>query len=119
MHWQANGLDYGIPVQVDHWLQAGRPVLVNGSRAYLAEARARYPDLLAVLVEVSPVVLRERLLARGRETAAQVEQRLARNARLQHTDPSVHVLDNSTGLETAVAGLFTLLRETGVLPGAT
>jgi ribose 1,5-bisphosphokinase len=120
MHWQANGLDYGIAVQVDAWLQAGRPVLVNGSRAYLAEARARYPDLLAVLVEVSPEVLRERLLARGRETAAQIEQRLARNARLQHTsDPTVHVLDNSNRLETAVAGLFTLLRETGVLPGAT
>ena len=120
MHWQANGLDYGIAVKVDAWLQAGRPVLVNGSRAYLAEARARYPDLLAVLVEVSPEVLRERLLARGRETAAQIEQRLARNARLQHTsDPTVHVLDNSNRLETAVAGLFTLLRETGVLPGAT
>ncbi|MCF3158866.1 phosphonate metabolism protein/1,5-bisphosphokinase (PRPP-forming) PhnN [Pseudomonas juntendi] len=120
MHWQANGLDYGIAVQVDAWLQAGRPVLVNGSRAYLAEARARHPELLAVLVEVSPEVLRERLLARGRETAAQVEQRLARNARLQHTsDPTVHVLDNSNRLETAVAGLFTLLRETGVLPGAT
>jgi len=119
MHWQANGLDYGIPLQVDQWLQAGRAVLVNGSRAYLAQARRRYPDLLAVLVEVRPEVLRQRLLARGRETAEEVEQRLARNAGLQTTtDPSVRVLDNSAGLEVAVAGLFTLLREEGVLPRA-
>ncbi|MEO9244978.1 phosphonate metabolism protein/1,5-bisphosphokinase (PRPP-forming) PhnN [Pseudomonas inefficax] len=117
MHWQANGLDYGIPVQVDQWLAAGRAVLVNGSRAYLAEARRRYPNLLAVLVQVRPEVLRERLLARGRESAEEVEQRLARNARLQAlADPSLHVLDNSTTLETAVAALFALLRDEGVLP---
>ncbi len=119
MHWRANGLDYGIPVRVDHWLQAGRAVLVNGSRAYLDEARQRYPDLLAVLVQVRPEVLRQRLLARGRETAAEVEQRLARNTQLQASaGPSVHVLDNSTGLDVAVEGLFNLLREEGVLPRA-
>ncbi|MEN5038499.1 phosphonate metabolism protein/1,5-bisphosphokinase (PRPP-forming) PhnN [Pseudomonas sp. TWI929] len=119
MHWRANGLDYGIPRQVDQWLAAGRAVLVNGSRAYMAEARQRYPDLLAVLVEVKPEVLRQRLLARGRESAEEVELRLARNARLQTiADPAVHVLDNSTTLEVAVAGLFALLRDEGVLPRA-
>ncbi|WPK01998.1 phosphonate metabolism protein/1,5-bisphosphokinase (PRPP-forming) PhnN [Pseudomonas putida] len=117
MHWRANGLDYGIPRQVDQWLAAGRSVLVNGSRAYLPEARQRYPDLLAVLVEVKPEVLRQRLLARGRETAEEVEQRLARSARLQAAaDPSVHVLDNSSTLEAAVAAFVSLLRHQGVLP---
>ena len=117
MHWRANGLDYGIPRQVDQWLAAGRAVLVNGSRAYLPEARQRYPDLLAVLVEVNPEVLRQRLLARGRETAEEVEQRLARSARLQAAaDPSVHVLDNSSTLEAAVAAFVSLLRHQGVLP---
>ncbi|HBM66616.1 MAG TPA: phosphonate metabolism protein/1,5-bisphosphokinase (PRPP-forming) PhnN [Pseudomonas sp.] len=117
MHWRANGLDYGIPRQVDQWLAAGRAVLVNGSRAYLPEARQRYPDLLAVLVEVKPEVLRQRLLARGRETAKEVEQRLARSARLQAAaDPSVHVLDNSSTLEAAVAAFVSLLRDQGVLP---
>ncbi|MCX2887275.1 MULTISPECIES: phosphonate metabolism protein/1,5-bisphosphokinase (PRPP-forming) PhnN [Pseudomonas] len=119
MHWHANGLDYGIPQQVDQWLGSGRAVLVNGSRAYLAEARRRYPDLLAVLVEVQPEILRQRLLARGRESAEEVEQRLARSARLQAAaDPSVHVLDNSSTLDNAVSGLFRLLREQGVLPAA-
>ncbi|NQD55315.1 phosphonate metabolism protein/1,5-bisphosphokinase (PRPP-forming) PhnN [Pseudomonas sp. CM25] len=117
MHWRANGLGYGIPRQIDDWLAAGRAVLVNGSRAYLAEARQRYPDLLPVLIEVRPEVLRQRLLARGRETAEEIEQRLARNARMQTSaDPSVHVLDNSGTLETAAAGLFLLLGDEGVLP---
>lgn len=117
MHWRANGLDYGIPRQVDQWLAAGRAVLVNGSRAYLPEARQRYPDMLAVLVEVKPEVLRQRLLARGRETAEEVEQRLARSARLQAAaDPSVHVLDNSSTLQAAVAAFVSLLRHQGVLP---
>ncbi|MNJ68915.1 Ribose 1,5-bisphosphate phosphokinase PhnN [compost metagenome] len=102
---------------MDQWLAAGRAVLVNGSRAYLAEARQRYPHLLAVLVDVRPEILHQRLLARGRETAEEVEQRLARNTRLRTVaDPSVHVLDNSTTLEAAVAALFTLLRDEGVLP---
>jgi ribose 1,5-bisphosphokinase len=119
MHWRANGLDYGIPLQVEQWLAAGSVVLVNGSRAYLAQARRRYPDLLAVLIEVNPEVLRQRLLARGRETLDEVEQRLARNARLQVVaDPSVHVLDNSTTLAAAVAALFQLLRDEDVLPSA-
>ncbi|MCO1620327.1 MAG: phosphonate metabolism protein/1,5-bisphosphokinase (PRPP-forming) PhnN [Pseudomonas alloputida] len=117
MHWRANGLDYGIPRQVDQWLAAGRAVLVNGSRAYLAEARQRYPDLLVVLVQVKPEVLRQRLLARGRETTEEVEQRLARSARLQAAaDPSVLVLDNSSTLEAAVAAFLSLLRNQGVLP---
>ncbi len=117
MHWRANGLDYGIPRQVDDWLAQGRAVLVNGSRAYLAEARQRYPGLLAVLVQVRPQVLRQRLLARGRESAEEIEQRLARNTRLQAvTDPSLHVLDNSTALASTVEALFALLRDEGVLP---
>ncbi|MFK2913895.1 phosphonate metabolism protein/1,5-bisphosphokinase (PRPP-forming) PhnN [Pseudomonas sp. 3HC3] len=117
MHWRANGLDYGIPRQVDQWLAAGRAVLVNGSRAYLAEARQRYPDLLVVLVQVKPEVLRQRLLARGRETTEEVEQRLARSARLQAAaDPSVLVLDNSSTLEAAVVAFLSLLRNQGVLP---
>ncbi|RCH30464.1 phosphonate metabolism protein/1,5-bisphosphokinase (PRPP-forming) PhnN [Pseudomonas aeruginosa] len=68
MSWRANGLCYGIPVQIDEWLAQGYDVLVNGSRGYLAQARRRYPDLLAVLLGVKPEVLRQRLLARGRES---------------------------------------------------
>lgn len=115
LHWRANGLAYGIPVQIDSWLQQGRTVLVNGSRAHLAEARQRYPDLLAVLLTVDPQVLRQRLLARGRESLEDIERRLARSQQLVLPDQDVCLLDNSTYLDDAVARLLDLLRERGLL----
>ncbi|MFJ4430008.1 phosphonate metabolism protein/1,5-bisphosphokinase (PRPP-forming) PhnN [Pseudomonas sp. NPDC089395] len=112
MHWRANGLEYGIPAQVDQWLAQGHSVLVNGSRAYLPQARLRYPDLLAVCLVVKPEVLRERLLARGRETLQEIDERLARSAGMRlDQDSTVHLLDNSGSLATAVEGLLQLLRE--------
>ncbi|MEF9898580.1 MAG: phosphonate metabolism protein/1,5-bisphosphokinase (PRPP-forming) PhnN [Pseudomonas sp.] len=117
LHWRANGLAYGIPKEIDSWLQQGRTVLVNGSRAYLAEARKRYPDLLAILLTVDPQVLRQRLLARGRESLEDIEQRLARSQQLQLADQTVCVLDNSGQLDDTVAQLMALLRERGVLSG--
>ncbi|MCF1488681.1 phosphonate metabolism protein/1,5-bisphosphokinase (PRPP-forming) PhnN [Pseudomonas sp. AA27] len=118
LDWQANGLSYGIPVQLDAWLAAGRSVLVNGSRAYLANARQRYPDLVAVGLTVSQQALRQRLLARGRESNEEIEQRLARNFRLQAYDPGVHVVDNSASLASAVEALLALLRSEGVIADA-
>ncbi|MBM3108557.1 phosphonate metabolism protein/1,5-bisphosphokinase (PRPP-forming) PhnN [Pseudomonas sp. V1] len=117
LHWRANGLAYGIPKEIDSWLQQGRTVLVNGSRAYLAEARKCYPDLLAILLTVDPQVLRQRLLARGRESLEDIEQRLARSQQLQLADQTVCVLDNSGQLDDTVAQLMALLRERGVLSG--
>lgn len=85
LHWQANGLGYGVrhaqlaPLEQGHW------VLLNGSRAYLPEALARFPDLVAVHITASPQVLRERLLSRGRETREEVEARVQRA--LAYTPP--------------------------------
>lgn len=110
MSWRANGLAYGIPVQINEWLAAGDDVLVNGSRAYLPQARRRYPDLLAILLTVEPTLLRQRLLARGRESLEEIDERLARNAQFQPaasaTDSTVHILDNSTNFEQTVAALL-------------
>lgn len=119
LDWQANGLSYGIPVQINEWLAAGRNVLVNGSRAYLAEAQRRYPDLLPLLLTVRSEVLRERLVRRGRENAEQIEARLQRNVRLSAagldaSPTALMTLDNSQALAATVANLIALLRCAGV-----
>lgn len=85
MHWEANGLGYGIRHAQLAPLAQGQWVLLNGSRAYLADALACCPDLVAVHITASPQVLRERLLSRGRETREEVEARVQRA--LAYTPP--------------------------------
>ncbi|KAF1012461.1 MAG: Ribose 1,5-bisphosphate phosphokinase PhnN [Pseudomonas fluorescens] len=112
LSWQANGLSYGIPREIDDWLAAGDDVLVNGSRGHLAQTRLRYPSLVVVLLTVDQAVLRQRLLARGRESLADIEARLARNARFSDSlsaTPGVFVLDNSGPLEHTVERLLALM----------
>jgi ribose 1,5-bisphosphokinase len=111
LSWQANGLSYGIPREIDDWLAAGEDVLVNGSRGHLAQTRLRYPTLRVVLLTVDPAVLRQRLLARGRESLADIDERLARNARFSEgliagSAPGVYLLDNSGALEHTVERLL-------------
>ncbi|WP_454566108.1 phosphonate metabolism protein/1,5-bisphosphokinase (PRPP-forming) PhnN [Pseudomonas sp. AIG] len=111
--WRANGLAYGIPVEMDQRLHAGQHVLVNGSRANLRQALERYPALLPVLLTVRDEVLRERLCRRGRETLEQIDARLARNALFKDrrsSDGPVHHIDNSGNLAEAVSDLLHLIR---------
>lgn len=116
LDWQANGLSYGIPVEIDAWMAEGRSVLVNGSRGHLAAAYAKYPDLLAILLTVSSDVLRRRLINRGREGLQEVEQRLARNEQVAVPhDVEVHRLDNSKTLDDAVKGLLVIVEGAGVI----
>jgi ribose 1,5-bisphosphokinase len=121
LSWRANGLAYGIPRQIDDSLAAGQDVLVNGSRGYLPEARARYPELQAILLQVDEAALRQRLQARGRESAEQIEARLARSRELQLPSASVAgdsdegesqwLLNNSGPLEQTVTQLLQLLSD--------
>ena len=111
--WQANGLSYGIPREMDEWLQAGQHVLVNGSRANLRQAMEKYPTLVPVLLTVNDEVLRKRLLSRGRETPEQIDARLARNALFKDrrsSDSPVHQVDNSADLAEAVSALLEVIR---------
>lgn len=111
LSWQANGLSYGIPKDIDAWLAAGDDLLVNGSRAHLAQTRERYPASRVLLLTVDQAVLRQRLIARGRESLADIEERLARNARftaqlIADDATGVFLLDNSGPLEHTVERLL-------------
>lgn len=78
LHWDAHGLHYGVRHQELAPLQAGRWVLLNGSRAYLPQAQEKYPALTVLHITASAGVLHQRLLARGRESAETVAQRVQR-----------------------------------------
>jgi len=78
LHWQSHGLFYGIDMVIEHWLAQGDTVIVNGSRAHLPQAHARYPGLIAVSITVKPQALAARLRRRARESEADIQARLTR-----------------------------------------
>lgn len=111
MSWRANGLSYGVPSHIEGSLAIGFDVLINGSREFLPEARRRYPQLMPVLLRVDDAALRQRLLARGRESLDDIRRRLDRNtdydalARSAQAE-GILVLDNSGPVENAIQGLY-------------
>lgn len=118
LHWQANGLHYGVrhtevaPLRRPAW------VLVNGSRAYLPQALQQYPELIAVHITASPDVLRQRLAARGRESAEQIAARVQRalDYRLPPQVAAVQVR-NDTALDDAGRVLLNALQQLPGWPG--
>nr|WP_281493869.1 phosphonate metabolism protein/1,5-bisphosphokinase (PRPP-forming) PhnN [Ancylobacter koreensis] len=111
LHWQANGLSYALGEEVVQEIAAGRIVVANGSRAALAEARARFARLKVVHVTAPPELLAARIAARGRESAEDVLARLKREPALD-APPDLTVL-NVGAVETAGAALADFLERLG------
>lgn len=102
LSWDAHGLRYGIPAQVDTALAEGQDLLANLSRAVLTTAHRRFPDFRVIALHADREVLFERLAGRGREDAAQIDRRLARaDFALPEGIDALH-LDNSGPLDTTV-----------------
>jgi len=113
LHWDSHGLRYGVGIEIDAWLAGGAAVIVNGSRAHLATACARYPALAAVEVVADPAVLAQRLARRGREAPAQIAARLkrARQAFPIPADHPVTQLPNNGLPEDAAHRLLAVVRD--------
>lgn len=101
--WGAHDLRYGIPRAETAPLARGRHVIANVSRGVLDQARVAFPPVLVVSVIVPPAVLRARLEARGRETAADIERRLARAAALAVSGADVRQVVNDGPVQQGVA----------------
>ena len=98
-HWQAHGFHYGIDMRYDADVQAGHLVLVNGSRAHVADL---VPSTLLRVVQItaSPSTLAARLTQRGRDTPSAVTERLVRNAHSTALDADC-VITNEADLPAA------------------
>jgi ribose 1,5-bisphosphokinase len=103
LHWPAHGLHYGILQSVDKDLVKGKDVLANLSRAVLLAAQARFARFEVINLTAASDVLAARLVARGRETSAQIAGRLDRaSAAFPDGIEALH-LDNSGRLDQTVA----------------
>ncbi|UWQ25331.1 phosphonate metabolism protein/1,5-bisphosphokinase (PRPP-forming) PhnN [Leisingera aquaemixtae] len=111
LHWQAHGLHYGIPRDIETLRAGAGGVLVNLSRAVLLQAQEVFGDFMVLSVTARPEVLAERLSARGREGAEEVQRRLARAASpLPEGLRRVHEIDNSGALSEAVGAALAALQ---------
>jgi ribose 1,5-bisphosphokinase len=109
--WEAHGLRYGIPADVDWSVANGRVAVANVSRAIIPILRDRYANLAVVEITASPDVLAERLAMRGRESRGEVLARLARSVTMILSGPGVTSIDNSGPREAAGERFAEVLRK--------
>ncbi len=100
--WESHGFHYAIGAAIDLWRAQHFVVVVSGARAAWSRAVERYPDAIGILIDAPPEIRAQRLAARGREDAAAISERLAREIPVPIGDGRVHCLDNNGAL--AVAG---------------
>lgn len=122
--WRAHGLSYALPAALVDHVKAGDVVVANLSRRSLGPALTRFKRLAVVEITAPRAVLVERIAARGREDAAEIERRLARAAELEVPAGTLGTLriDNSGAPETGAGQLRThlqrLARSSSASPGA-
>lgn len=109
--WEAHGLSYGIPADVDAAIAAGRIVVANASRTALPSLRARYENVVVAQITARPEILAERLARRGRESRGEVLARLARGGDIAIAGPGLVTIDNSGERESAGAQFVALIRK--------
>ena len=110
LHWQAHGLHYGVPLAELAPLHDGRSVVLNGSRRALAQEVAAYPDLIVLHITVPLPLLAQRLAARGRESLAEITNRLARADTALPQGLRAVEIANDTTPEAGIARLSQALR---------
>ena len=98
--WQAHGLHYGIRHGELAALGTGHWVVMNGSRAHLAELRAAAPRARVIEIMASDAVRSARLAGRAREQGERIGDRLAR--RVATAEPDLRI-PNDDDLSSAVA----------------
>jgi ribose 1,5-bisphosphokinase len=113
--WRAHGHLYGIPLAVDFDIEAGRTVVCNVSRTVVAAARARYANVIAVLVTAPAEVLGARLAARERASDGPVAERMKRvELSRDQLQPDV-IIDNVGEPEIGARKLLDAVYATGVV----
>lgn len=108
LSWNAHGLAYGVPAEIDGLRREGVAVVANVSRSVIARARERLAPVGVVLVTAPPHVLAARLVMRGRETAEAIAARLRRETAAVDGEDVRQVVNDRTlgeGIAAFVAAL--------------
>ena len=113
LSWTAHGHHYGIPKSAEQALLDGSSVIVNVSRQVIDQARQHWSPVRVLLITASSSVLRDRLIARGRETADDIQRRLDRAEAYRISGSDVHEVLNDDRLDRAIERFVAVIeRET-------
>ena len=102
LKWHIYHLDYGVPIEIDEWLDKGHPVFVNVSRTIIPEARELYENIKVIFIEVPFEITLQRVKNRGREKGELLDERVQRAKTHQSFEGADFIVDNSGALEDAV-----------------
>jgi ribose 1,5-bisphosphokinase len=98
LSWRAHGLCYGLPLDLEAKLAAGKTVIANVSRTIIGDAQSRFRTFV-IEITASPDVLAARLAGRGRETATDIAARITRS--VTPIQPDSVIVNDSTPAEAA------------------
>jgi len=103
--WEAHGLKYALPSGIDDDIRAGRTVVCNVSRGFVAVLRRLYAHVVVVLITAPPEILATRLAARGRTSDGDIDRRIGREAPPEAELSPDHVIENVGDIEHGGASL--------------
>ncbi|WP_375281535.1 phosphonate metabolism protein/1,5-bisphosphokinase (PRPP-forming) PhnN [Pseudooctadecabacter sp.] len=109
VHWGAHSLHYGIPASIQTVLAEGQDCLANFSRSALIAGQAAFARFCVLNITAGPDTLASRLKARGRESDAQIAQRLAQATKPLPAGLNVMTIRNDGPLTDTVACALSLL----------
>ena len=104
--WSAHHLKYGLPITIFDEINAGKSLIANISRSILDQLSDKFEYYEIILITASDKILAERLEKRGRESKAQIEERLARSSFTIPNGISPLILRNETTVEDAVSKII-------------
>ena len=112
LKWHIYHLDYGVPIEIDEWLEKGHPVFVNVSRTIIKEAREKYKNIKVIFIEVPFDITLQRVKNRGREKGELLDERIERAKTHQSFPDADFTVDNSGALDDAIDQFLNYVLET-------
>ncbi|MFA6264902.1 MAG: phosphonate metabolism protein/1,5-bisphosphokinase (PRPP-forming) PhnN [Pseudolabrys sp.] len=107
--WQAHGNSYAIPASADEAIRAGRTVVANVSRAIVDDVRAKYTNVVAILITAPADMLAARLAGRNRDGDGPLDARIKRNDAYPGLAADI-AIDNGGAPEQGIARLVQAIR---------
>lgn len=109
LFWSAHQLHYGLSQGLVADVQSGQHIVCNVSRTSLGDAASVFEPMQVIEITAAPGIIAQRLRARGRESAADVSARQARQVADWRNGHLVHTIHNDGIAQDAITAMTGLL----------